>query len=364
MVSATLHDDLAQACRIASFASIAGCVIIIGLYLRFAKLRKHFARLVVYLTISDFWFCMANTFGPYKTRQSGCYVQAMFVTYFGLASILWTGAITYSLQLIVEDCHAFSEREIEPYFLKMCWGIPLILTLLTMILVDFTPTGYWCWIDDSSLGDFLRLVNFYIPLWVTVGYNTWVHHRLGKRINQLLVLEVANTRKSENEVAPTESDQQKALWRLLLFPMVLAFCWTAASINRIATFIWPDFSWYMLDYLMVVTGSMQGFMNAIVYGTTIAVREAVIDVLHDVISNMRHDVKRWRRKDRAMVYNQNNLRKKGGSADISPVAIGKEGAGTSLEMYELGDDDEHRDVTVKRKKVVNFNPKSHRGDAI
>eukprot|EP00397_Hematodinium_sp_SG-2012_P056897 GEMP01070656.1.p1 GENE.GEMP01070656.1~~GEMP01070656.1.p1 ORF type:complete len:343 (+),score=45.07 GEMP01070656.1:25-1029(+) len=292
-------SSIAQACLVASTLSIIGCVLIIALFLRFTKLRKHFARLVVYMTISDFWFCLANTFGPFDTYETGCFVQAMFTTYFGMASILWTGSIAYSLQFIVENCHGFNEREIEPMLMKICWGVPAIFTVLTMTVVGFEPAGYWCWIDDSALGEIFRLIDFYIPLWFTISYSLWIYQRLRKRITQLIATQTFST--DDTEVAPIDGssnlkDHQRALLRILLFPMVLVFCWTAGTINRLISFFVPNFSWPLLSYIVVVTGSLQGFLNACLYGSTVAVREEMVDLIHDFIIRMRRDAKKWRRR--------------------------------------------------------------------
>merc|ERR1712139_373746 len=62
---------------------------------------------------------------------------------------------------------------------------------------------------------------------------------------------------------------------LLALPLVLAFCWFFSFIRRIIEIFFPDFSFAFLDYLCVSTASLQGALNAIIYGLNPAVREAI-----------------------------------------------------------------------------------------
>lgn len=292
------NSNLIIACNIASLFSIFGCIVIILIFLRFRRLRKHFSRLVVYLTISDFWFCCGNILGHFPDNGSGCFVQSLLATYFGLASILWTGAIAYSLRRVIENCAEFNEAVLEPRMLQVCWGVPFLLTAATLIVVRFEPAGFWCWIDSTAMGEIARLITFYIPLWSCICYCTFTYRRLQKRMSYLLNTEINANRFSIIDPESSNQDEKRALDRLMMFPMVLCFCWTAGSINRIIGIFFPSFSWSLLNYIAVTTGSLQGFLNACLYGSTIAVREALVDCLQDGVSFLKRGVTTWKTRKR------------------------------------------------------------------
>merc|ERR1712146_582582 len=71
--------------------------------------------------------------------------------------------------------------------------------------------------------------------------------------------------------------QRRSLQCLLLLPLILAFCWLPSAIRRLVDIFIPDPTWSFmpLDYLCVAVGPLQGFLNAIVYGFTPAVRDAM-----------------------------------------------------------------------------------------
>lgn len=136
----------------------------------------------------------------------------------------------------------------------------------------------------------------------------------------------------------------------MLFPTVLMFCWTAASIDRIiGVFVPGGISWHLFDYVIVVTGSLQGFLNALLYGTTVAVREAIIDEVYGVVSRMRADLKIWRRT-------KNSSMKRRGE-EYSTTSFGK-----SLASDDLSMEDDEGDIAVhKNAKLAAFALKKARG---
>jgi len=293
-------DRLHSACAIASQLSIAGCVLIVLLFMRFQRLRKHFARLVVYLSICDFWFCISNLMGHFNEHGTGCVVQGVMSTYFGLASILWTGAIAHSLQGVIVDTAIFNEDQMEANMVKFCFGVPLILLLVMLMFVSIEPAGYWCWIDSTAVGEIFRLIMFYIPLWSCICYCTITYRRISKKMSSLLEHETnnmsgKNSKYTKKSIAEAKS-QARALRRLSIFPMVLVFCWTAGSISRIIGIFFPNFSWNLLNYAVVICGSLQGFLNAILYGSTIAVREAIVDLLMDCVKWLERGVLSWKKR--------------------------------------------------------------------
>ncbi|CAD7925234.1 unnamed protein product [Amoebophrya sp. A120] len=67
----------------------------------------------------------------------------------------------------------------------------------------------------------------------------------------------------EDEVAQLRQAQLRNLRRLFYFPLLLVFCWSFGSLNRLLN--WFGVRLYVLDFLTVTFGGLQGFLNACCY---------------------------------------------------------------------------------------------------
>ncbi|CAE6913309.1 GCR1 [Symbiodinium natans] len=109
MVALTFDDDgeygwpvFQTLNAVSSVLSIAGSLLVIGVFMAFPQLRRYFARLVLYLAISDLWLCTSFLMGAFqKPHYTKCTVQALLGVFFGLSSVLWTVAIADSIRRIV-----------------------------------------------------------------------------------------------------------------------------------------------------------------------------------------------------------------------------------------------------------------------
>mmetsp|Transcript_76869 Transcript_76869/g.248991 ORF Transcript_76869/g.248991 Transcript_76869/m.248991 type:complete len:233 (+) Transcript_76869:652-1350(+) len=88
--------------------------------------------------------------------------------------------------------------------------------------------------------------------------------------------------------------QRRSLNCLLLIPLVMVVCWTPSSIRRLIDIVVPDWGWTPLDYLCVVLGPLQGALNALIYGLTPAVRDALFGRLDHSAQKLRGVQKRLR----------------------------------------------------------------------
>lgn len=88
--------------------------------------------------------------------------------------------------------------------------------------------------------------------------------------------------------------QRRSLNCLLLIPLVMVVCWTPSSIRRLIDIVVPDWGWMPLDYLCIVLGPLQGALNALIYGLTPAVRDALFGRLDHSAQKLRGVQKRLR----------------------------------------------------------------------
>ena len=156
-------------------------------------------------------------------------------------------------------------------FLLYCFGLPFVAMFLPLLTDSYgnTGTGAWCWIqtpeenEDVSMtenllnkGTMWRIVLFYLPLWIAIAFNSVVYIVVTNTL-----VRVARTQASE-----TRPKYLKMIRRLRMYPLILVFCWMGATINRIQNVMYPNDIQYHLYIFQVSTRSLQGVLNAIVYG--------------------------------------------------------------------------------------------------
>ena len=166
-----------------------------------------------------------------------------------------------------------TSSHLMPKFLLYCFGLPFICMFLPLFTNSYGDTGAWCWIetpqenededDDASMtkallneGTMWRILLFYLPLWIAIAFNSVVY------------IVVTNTlaRVARTQASETRPKYLKMIRRLRMYPLILVFCWMGATVNRIQNVIYPDKPIYNLYLFQVSTRSLQGVLNAIVYG--------------------------------------------------------------------------------------------------
>ena len=125
----------------------------------------------------------------------------------------------------------------------------------------FGYTGCYCWISidpsDKFWGNFFRIIQFELFLWFALGYNFYWYIRCIRFLRRVYKQEV----------------NKSLLFRLFSYPMVLVFCWSWATINRIYNVFWDDST--TLNILQIVFVSFEGLFNAVIYGLNKNVRNCL-----------------------------------------------------------------------------------------
>lgn len=265
---------------ISSVLSIAGSLLVIGVFIAFPQLRRYFARLVLYLAISDLWLCTSFLMGEFhRPHYTKCTIQALLGVFFGLSSILWTVAIADSVRRIVMARDLTVESRHEKRLHIVGWGLPLLSLLAVLGSGSAAPSGMVCWIENTTLGTILRFTTFYLPLWLAIAYSLWVYWCVSQRLRKLLEqVSVSNADDYEGNAFDYQKDidrQRRSLRLMMYLPLILVFCWSPSSLRRLLDILFPQMGRSLLDYVCVFAGPLQGFLNALVYGATPAVRDAM-----------------------------------------------------------------------------------------
>lgn len=260
--------------------SIIGSSMVILAFVLFKQLRRFFARLILYLAISDLWLCTCFLMGYSRPPHNmKCMVQSALGSFFGLASILWTLAIADAVRrvLLARDLCVESKHEVRLH--GFAWGFSFLAFLLVFCAGVAGPAGISCWIRNTATGTVVRMITFYIPLWLGIGYSGWVYWNVSSLMARLLDQhQVEGSHEYESSVWEFQKDmdrQRRSLKCLLLLPMVLVFCWTPSTVRRLIDMFFPGFACTPLDYACVIAGPLQGAVNAVIYGITPAVRDAL-----------------------------------------------------------------------------------------
>ena len=242
--------------------SALGSVFVGAVYLYFRDIRSFAFKLVFYLSLMDLGHAIGFFLPP--GIQVVCQIQAAITSYFSLASVLWTGIIAFSLYLAVLR----DKRDLEHFelrFVLFANGIPLLALIPPLAQEKYGEAQGWCWIQTNGdyyvQGTIWRVVTFYLPLWLVIIFNSFVYYKI-----------IKNVKKDVNLLGSDSELAQKLIQKLRMYPLILIFCYTLATINRIYDFCQPKSINFWLAFLAGVMMCLSGLLNAVVYGLTDTVR--------------------------------------------------------------------------------------------
>lgn len=251
--------------------SLTGSVFILSMYALFPDLRGFAFKLVFCMTIADAGkaICKLQVAFLLPTYGAFCYIAAVADTFCALSSVLWTSTIAWSLYITVVRGREDIES-LKGYFHLYSWGIPLLITPLPFITDSYGPAQGWCWIAASKnsiwLGTMWRLIAFYGPLWLVIPFNIYSYARVIRAIRMH-----ANSALSESVYI-----RDTLIRRLRFYPLVLIICYAPVTVKRIYDFIDPEESNIYLGLASACMMCLNGLLNAVVYGFTDSVKDALL----------------------------------------------------------------------------------------
>lgn len=274
----------AQCC--AAF-SLFGSVFILVCFACFKHLRKLSFTLVAWLAIADIGADITYFMGNPVDNQAACIVQGSLQQFFQMAQILWTIAIAcilYDVTINLHMYHPHDQARLMRRFHGYVWGASLVGMLLPFTTNSYGSTGSWCWIktteqSEFDLGTMWRYLVLYVPLWLAIAFNIIVYVKIIGVIRRFSA-GVHGDLDSEETIGPSHEQQmrmRKFVRRLMWYPAVLILSWMFATVNRVQNAVRPDKPVFALFLLHACLVRLQGFFNAVVYGTTDTVRVAVLE---------------------------------------------------------------------------------------
>ena len=245
----------------AALALFASSMIILT-YARFKHLRRIAFELIVYLSVADIGSNVTYLMGNPKPHTMACQAQGFLQQMFEMASVLWTLVIGYLLwQNVDRERKAFSGAHARKQIHALVWGTALLSALLPSTTRSYGSTGAWCWVRGDSTGTVWRFSIFYGPLWLCMSANGFFYYRVRRKLKIL-----------NSFAAGAQATKLKRLSSTLrYYPLILIFCWTIPTINRVYNSVTDNGS-YWLTIMSRCTIGMTGILNATAYGNTPAVR--------------------------------------------------------------------------------------------
>ena len=153
--------------------SLLGTSFIIGTFIAWKDFRSTSRRILVYISISDFFIAGGNLFGVWQPRDDStvCRSQSFVTTCASLCSFFWTTFLAIFMYTVVVKKQANKAGTMLRFYHVIGWGVPLIITATALGLRklgndnDLYSAG-WCWIDS-------RLPKSEKYLWMLISGKAW-----------------------------------------------------------------------------------------------------------------------------------------------------------------------------------------------
>lgn len=153
--------------------SLLGTSFIIGTFIAWKDFRSTSRRILVYISISDFFIAGGNLFGVWQPRAdfTVCKSQSFVTTCASLCSFFWTTFLAIFMYTVVVKKQANKAGTMLKFYHIIGWGVPLIITGTALGLGklgndnDVYSAG-WCWIDSK-----LSTNDKY--LWLLISGKAW-----------------------------------------------------------------------------------------------------------------------------------------------------------------------------------------------
>ena len=145
----------------------------------------------------------------------------------------------------------------ETMYHAFAWFIPLYGAIAVATLDGgFAPTGPWCWI--SSKYSPLRMVFYYVPIWIVLIYNMFMAIYVIFYVRRLL--QNATAVDSSKRVAIS-----RRTYRQLFYVIFMVVGNTLGTTNRLYQLLNNDYSPFWMAALSTTMLPLQGFWNGAIY---------------------------------------------------------------------------------------------------
>ncbi|XP_019637767.1 PREDICTED: probable G-protein coupled receptor 157 [Branchiostoma belcheri] len=160
--------------------SILGSALIIVTFFAWKDIRTTSRRLLVFLSLTDFWTAIALFYGVYTDfvdSSVDCIAQSIVSTFMGTSSFFWTVSIAIYLYITIVKTDTQLAGSLTKYFHVVSWGVPLAVVACA---AGLQKLGYdrsevsvgWCWVKLTTpdIADNLLWMLLTGKLWEILAY--------------------------------------------------------------------------------------------------------------------------------------------------------------------------------------------------
>jgi len=248
-----MNSDLVNSGALILHLFSIGCALFVVVsYFRFAELRTPGFTIVSLISMCD---AAANisyiSFPPPNTGSADCYAQALLISFFVAASVLWSMVISLTIYATVLGALGRPARFLtsildRPIIVHaVVWGWALALALLPL---STNSTGHdagpLCWLaTETAWGKFWVYFTAFGFLWVIVAVIVLITCRIRFAILAVVsvMLELEFKHQTVSDASRQPANVNNGYTRLLTFyntlkwyPVILIIAWTRDTILRVA----------------------------------------------------------------------------------------------------------------------------------
>ncbi|KAE9376167.1 hypothetical protein N431DRAFT_532430 [Stipitochalara longipes BDJ] len=260
--------------RAASILSTIGIASIISTFCLSRQFRNPIQRIVfinAFYNIFDVTATFISLSGPSAGNSSRlCQFQGFLMQMFPLSDVLWTLAMAIDVFLIVfykydtEDLH-----KLEVKYIAVITAL-VFIPAASFLFVHTKERGpmygsvtIWCSISPHWV--LFRILFFYGPIWLTIFIVIILYLMVGIEIlKQRRFFKSLDNDFNQPPRRPPVSFRKYILMPLMFWFLLLAI-WVAPTVNRVASFINPEFVSFPLYIAVGSMGSLRGFWNGVVF---------------------------------------------------------------------------------------------------
>lgn len=177
-VATTIYDTVAAGevnkalTTISASFSLLGTFLIIATFVAWKDFRSKSRRILVYISIADFFIAGGNLLGVWLVDENSnaCKAQSFISTCASLWSFFWTVFLGLYMYTAVASKQGNKADVMVKFFHVIGWGVPLVIVSVALGLgklgKENVDTAGWCWIDG-------RLKQEEKKIWMFITGKAW-----------------------------------------------------------------------------------------------------------------------------------------------------------------------------------------------
>lgn len=249
--------------------SMLGAACILATFAFVPAVRRHPYSLIFFLAVSDFFFAAKFVLAAaYPSAGLGkedgmCAVQASLSQFFGLASISWVGAISFTLIRLL--CNPFAHTESSAiYYHMVVWPYAALATVGLLLVKAQGPSGDGtCWFEKIDVAGQTQWyeMTFFAPLAAVIALALVAVGLSQRRLN----LELGQPDQPDWNAAARASASLR--FRLRMFAALFLLSWLGPVVHKTYLYFHGAGDAPALQYWDGVSESVYGLLNALVWLT-------------------------------------------------------------------------------------------------